>query len=121
MAGLGGSILSSEAREAVFEALSDEHRRMILDRLRVRNGLTLTELCDKQEITRQAVTKHLKILEAANLVLSLRRGRTRVHYLNPVPIHAVAMRWLKQFDAVKLDALFSVEPPPLPRERERQN
>jgi DNA-binding transcriptional ArsR family regulator len=121
MAGLGVSILSREAREVVFEALADEHRRMILDRLRVRNGLTLTELCDKQEITRQAVTKHLKILEAANLVLSLRRGRTRVHYLNPVPIHAVAMRWLKQFDAVKLDALFNVDPPPVPLERERQN
>lgn len=81
---------------------------MILDRLRQRNGQTLTELCDKQQISRQAVTKHLKILEEANLVLAQRKGRVRLHFLNPVPINAVAMRWLKQFDAVKLDALLAM-------------
>lgn len=100
--------MSRVNRDFVFEALADEHRRLILDRLRQRNGQTLTELCDRQEISRQAVTKHVKILERADLVLSRRRGRERLHYLNPVPIHAVAMRWLRQFDAVKLDALAAV-------------
>jgi DNA-binding transcriptional ArsR family regulator len=100
--------MSRHGRDAVFMALADEHRRLILDRLRHRNGQTLTELCDKQEISRQAVTKHLKVLEGANLVLAQRRGRQRLHYLNPVPINAVAMRWLKQFDAVKLDALVAL-------------
>jgi DNA-binding transcriptional ArsR family regulator len=93
----------------VFEALADEHRRLILDRLRQRNGQTLTELCEGQEITRQAVTKHVRILEAADLVLAMKRGRMRFHFLNPVPINAVAMRWLKPFDAVKLDALLRPE------------
>lgn len=97
--------MSRVRRDSVFVALADEHRRLILDRLRQRNGQTLSELCEGHEITRQAVTKHLRILEEANLVLSKRQGRTRLHYLNPVPIHAVAMRWLHQFDAVKLDAL----------------
>jgi DNA-binding transcriptional ArsR family regulator len=102
--------MSRTVRDAVFEALADEHRRTILDRLRRRNGQTLTELCEQQEISRQAITKHVKILEQADLILVRRRGRARLHYLNPVPIHAVAMRWLRQFDAVKLDALLAVEP-----------
>lgn len=101
--------MSRVQRESVFVALADEHRRQILDRLRQRNGQTLTELCAGHEITRQAVTKHLRILEDANLVLSKRDGRRRLHFLNPVPIHAVAMRWLRQFDAVKLDALLLIE------------
>ena len=100
--------MSLAERDAVFDALADENRRAILDRLRKKNGQTLTELCRRQPISRQAMTKHVKILEAANLVLSQRRGRERLHYLNPVPIHAVAMRWLRQFDAVKLDALFAL-------------
>ena len=101
--------MSREARDAVFDALADEHRRLILDRLRQRNGQSLTELCDNQMISRQAVTKHLKVLEEADLILAVRRGRSRLHYLNPVPIHAVAMRWLRQFDAVKLDQLIALE------------
>jgi DNA-binding transcriptional ArsR family regulator len=101
--------VSREARDAVFDALADEHRRSILDRLRQRNGQSLTELCDQQMISRQAVTKHLKVLEEADLILAVRRGRARLHYLNPVPIHAVAMRWLRQFDAVKLDQLLGLE------------
>lgn len=101
--------MSRVNRDAVFGALADDSRRALLDRLRKCNGQTLAELCEGQPITRQAVTKHLKVLEEANLVLVLRRGRERLHYLNPVPIHAVAMRWLKQFDAVKLDVLFAVK------------
>ncbi len=89
----------------VFVALADTSRRRLLDRLRHRNGQTLGELCEGQAISRQAVTKHLRILEEANLVISEKRGRERLHYLNPVPIHAVAMRWLKLFDALPMDAL----------------
>jgi DNA-binding transcriptional ArsR family regulator len=101
--------MSHTNRDAVFAALADDSRRALLDCLRKRNGQTLAELCEGRSITRQAVTKHLKVLEEANLVLALRRGREKLHYLNPVPIHAVAMRWLKQFDAVKLDALFAIK------------
>ena len=97
--------MSRPGRETVCDALPDENRRGILDRLRKRNGQTLSQLCEKQEISRQAVSNHIRILEEAGLVLSQKRGRVRVHFLNPVPIHAVAMRWLRQFDAVKLDAL----------------
>jgi DNA-binding transcriptional ArsR family regulator len=97
--------MSTETREMVFVALADTSRRRLLDRLRHRNGQTLGEPCEGQTISRQAVTKHLRILEEANLVISEKRGRERLHYLNPVPIHAVAMRWLKLFDALPMDAL----------------
>jgi DNA-binding transcriptional ArsR family regulator len=101
--------MSRVQRERVFEALADEHRRVILDNLRRRNGQTLTELCEGHDISRQAITKHLRILEGANLVLSRKQGRTRLHFLNPVPINAVAMRWLQQFGDVPLDSLMSTE------------
>ena len=99
--------MSLEQRDLVFAALADPGRRLLLDRLRQRNGQTLGELCAVQKISRQAVTKHLRILEGADLVLSTRRGRERLHFLNPVPIHAVAMRWLKLFDDVPLDGLMA--------------
>lgn len=102
--------MSVTERDAVFAALADEHRRLLLERLRRSNGQTLTRLCDGLPITRQAVTKHLLALEEASLVLTRRRGREKLHYLNPVPIHAIAMRWLRQFDAVKLEALVAPEP-----------
>jgi len=101
--------MSLKTREMVFVALADASRRGLLDRLRHRNGQTLGELCEGQTISRQAVTKHLMILEEANLVLSQKRGRERVHFLNPVPIHAVAMRWLRLFDDVPLDTLAKIE------------
>ena len=94
-------------RDAVFAALADSNRRELLDRLRLRNGQRLGGLCEGLQISRQAVTKHLRVLEEADLVLVVRRGRERLHFLNPVPISAVAMRWLKQFDAVPLDALLA--------------
>lgn len=97
--------MSLKTREMVFVALADPSRRLVLDRLRQRNGQTLSELCEGQPISRQAVSKHLTILEQANLVTSERRGRERLRFLNPVPIHAVAMRWLKQFDELPLDTL----------------
>jgi len=97
--------MSLKTREMVFVALADPGRRQLLDRLRQRNGQTLSELCEGQSISRQAVSKHLMILEQANLVLSEKRGRERLHFLNPVPIHAVAMRWLRLFDDLPLDTL----------------
>lgn len=89
----------------VFKALADPTRRELLDRLFARNGRTLGELCSELPITRQAATKHLRILEAANLVSVVRKGREKLHYLNPVPIHEIAARWIGKFDRPRLDAL----------------
>jgi DNA-binding transcriptional ArsR family regulator len=91
--------------DAVFRALGDPVRRQLLDSLHERNGQTLNELCDRREITRQAVTKHLAILEAANLVATLKRGREKLHYLNPVPIHEIADRWIGKYERSRLRAL----------------
>ncbi|MGE0063729.1 MAG: ArsR/SmtB family transcription factor [Xanthobacteraceae bacterium] len=91
--------------DAVFRALADASRRELLDRLRAENGQTLGELCARLAMTRQAVSKHLAILEAANLVATVRRGREKLHYLNPVPIHEIADRWIGQFERTRLDAL----------------
>jgi len=102
--------MSVSAREAVFTALADESRRILLDRLRARNGQALAELCTGLPITRQAVTKHLRVLEVAGLILTARRGRSKLHYLNPVPLHAVALRWLQLFDSVPLDTLAGLTP-----------
>lgn len=100
-----GVHMSIADRDAVFAALADEYRRLLLERLRRINGQPLSKLCVGLPISRQAVTKHLNALEEASLVLTKRQGRQKLHFLNPVPIHAVAMRWLSQFDAVKLGAL----------------
>ena len=97
--------MSLSERDAVFAALADEHRRVLLEKLRRHNGQTLSRLCDGLPISRQAVTKHLVALEEASLIVTERRGREKLHFLNPVPIHAIAMRWLRQFDAVKLEVL----------------
>jgi DNA-binding transcriptional ArsR family regulator len=89
----------------VFRALADPSRRSLLDRLHMRNGQTLADLCDGLAMTRQAVTKHLTILEEANLVTTLRHGREKLHFLNPVPIHQIGERWIKKFERAKLVAL----------------
>ena len=91
--------------DPVFKALADESRRGLLDRLRARNGQTLGELCERQDMTRQAVSKHLAILEEANLVVTVKRGREKLHYLNPVPIHAIAERWIGKYESHRLQAL----------------
>jgi DNA-binding transcriptional ArsR family regulator len=91
--------------DEVFKALADVSRRSLLDRLHARNGQTLLELCDGLDMTRQAVTKHLAILEAANLVTSIRHGREKLHYLNPVPIHEIGERWIRKFERGRLAAL----------------
>jgi DNA-binding transcriptional ArsR family regulator len=89
----------------VFKALADASRRELLDRLRAENGQTLNELCARLDMTRQAVSKHLVILEGANLVATVRRGREKLHYLNPVPIHDIAERWIGKFERHRLVAL----------------
>ena len=91
--------------DEVFKALADASRRALLDRLHARNGQTLTELCDGLAMTRQAVTKHLAILETANLVTTLRHGREKLHFLNPVPINQIGERWIRKFERAKLTAL----------------
>ena len=91
--------------DAVFRALADPTRRQLLDSLHARNGQTLNALCAEMDMTRQAVTKHLAILEEANLVTTLRRGREKEHYLNPVPINEIAERWIGKFERHRLDAL----------------
>jgi DNA-binding transcriptional ArsR family regulator len=91
--------------DKVFKALADPSRRQLLDRLFARNGQTLGELCEHLAMTRQAVTKHLVLLEEANLVATVRRGREKLHYLNPVPIDEIAERWIGKFERRRLQAL----------------
>jgi DNA-binding transcriptional ArsR family regulator len=102
-----GCIIEQEGFDVddVFKALADPTRRKLLDRLFAENGQTLGELCEHLDMTRQAVTKHLVILEAANLVVTVRKGREKLHYLNPVPIHEIQERWIGKFERHRLDAL----------------
>jgi DNA-binding transcriptional ArsR family regulator len=91
--------------DLVFKALADASRRELLDRLRADNGQTLNELCTRLAMTRQAVSKHLGILEEANLIATVKQGREKLHYLNPVPIHDIAERWIGKFERQRLQAL----------------
>ncbi|MES1202838.1 MAG: metalloregulator ArsR/SmtB family transcription factor [Pseudomonadota bacterium] len=91
--------------DLVFRALADPSRRKLLDRLRAKNGQTLAALCDGLKMSRQAVSKHLGILEEANLVSAVKRGREKLHYLNPVPIFDIADRWIGKFEQGRLRAL----------------
>jgi DNA-binding transcriptional ArsR family regulator len=91
--------------DAVFKALGDRSRRLLLDALRERNGQTLTELCAGLLMARQSVSKHLGVLEAAMLVTTVRRGREKLHYLNPAPINEIAERWISQYDQERVRAL----------------
>lgn len=91
--------------DKVFKALADPARRLLLDRLLESNGQSLQALCAELKMTRQAVTKHLRILENAKLVTILWRGREKLHFLNPVPIHEITQRWIKRFEYTRLQAL----------------
>jgi len=91
--------------DAVFRALADPSRRRLLDRLRARNGQSLNELREGLDMTRQAVTKHLVILEAANLVATVKRGREKLHFLNPIPINEIAERWIGKYERARVRAL----------------
>jgi len=95
--------------DKVFKALADASRRGLLDRLRTKGGLTLGELCQGHEMSRQAVTKHLVLLEAANLVVSVKQGREKLHYLNVVPINEIYMRWIGKFERKQVQALFNLK------------
>ena len=91
--------------DPVFKALADSSRRLLLDKLFAENGQSLSALCADLDMTRQAVTQHLAILEAANLVSTVKRGREKLHYLNPVPIHEAFDRWIRKFERPRLRAL----------------
>jgi len=91
--------------DSVFKALASPARRRLLDTLRAQNGQTLGELCSHLDMTRQAVTQHLGRLERASLVVTIRRGREKLHYLNPVPVHEIYERWIVKYQQSHLDAL----------------
>lgn len=95
--------------DAVFKALADPTRRALLDRLHADNGQTLGELCEDVAMARQSVTQHLAVLEEANLVTTVRRGREKLHYLNPVPLHEMQERWIDKFERPRLRALSAVK------------
>ena len=95
--------------DKVFKALADSSRRQLLDRLQKKNGLTLGELCEGHDMSRQAVTKHLVLLEDANLVVTRKQGREKLHYLNPVPINEIYSRWIGKFERDRLHALHTLK------------
>ena len=94
--------IAGDLEDKVFKALADPARRVLLDRLHADNGQTLGQLCEHLEMSRQAVTKHLRLLEEATLVATLWRGREKLHYLNPVPIHEIAERWIGKYERSRL-------------------
>ena len=91
--------------DALFKALADPSRRKLLDLLHSHDGRTLNDLCEHLDMTRQGVTQHLDLLEAANLVTTVRRGREKLLFLNPVPLQEIYERWLAKFDKPRLKAL----------------
>ncbi len=91
--------------DKVFKALADPGRRRLLDKLHGNNGQTLGELCEHLDMTRQAVTKHLLLLEQANLVVVVWRGREKLHYLNPIPISDIFDRWVAKYERQRVRAL----------------
>ena len=95
--------------DAVFRALADPTRRALLDRLREQNGQTLTELCGPLNMARQSATQHLEVLAAANLISTVRRGRAKLHYLNPVPLWDLERRWIGKFEHKRLAALSAIK------------
>jgi uncharacterized protein YndB with AHSA1/START domain/DNA-binding transcriptional ArsR family regulator len=95
--------------DPVFKALADPTRRQLLDRLRERDGQTLGELCAHLGMARQSATQHLDVLQRANLVTVVRRGRERLHHLNPVPIHQIEERWISAFDRPRLSAIGAIK------------
>jgi DNA-binding transcriptional ArsR family regulator len=91
--------------DLLFKALADPSRRKLLDALHAADGQTLSELCEHLDMTRQAVTQHLDVLEAAHLVATARRGREKLHFLNPVPLQEIYERWIAKFEKPRLKAL----------------
>ncbi|WP_309085307.1 helix-turn-helix domain-containing protein [Chelativorans sp.] len=95
--------------DKVFKALGDPTRRKLLDLLYERNGQTLGQLCENLDMTRQSATQHLGILEDANLVSTARRGREKLHFINPVPLHEVYERWVRKFERQRLSLLHDLK------------
>ena len=95
--------------DLVFKALADPNRRLLLDRLREHNGQTLGALCEHLAMARQSATQHLDVLGQAGLVSVVRRGRERLHFLNPVPIHEIEQRWISEFDTPRLRAISAIK------------
>jgi DNA-binding transcriptional ArsR family regulator len=91
--------------DTLFKALADRSRRRLLDLLHAHDGRTLNELCEHLDMTRQGVTQHLDLLEAANLVATVRRGREKLHFLNPVPLQEIYERWIAKFEKPRLKAI----------------
>ncbi|HUI71918.1 MAG TPA: winged helix-turn-helix domain-containing protein [Spirochaetia bacterium] len=91
--------------EKTFSALASASRRRLLDVLYKKNGQTLLELCSNLNMSRQAASKHLAILERAELVITLWQGREKIHYLNPVPLQAIYERWIKKFEQKRLESI----------------
>ena len=101
--------MTAEDDDKVFKALADASRRQLLDRLRRDAGITLSELCEGHDMSRQAVTKHLGLLEEANLIATIREGREKLHYLNPVPINEITARWIGKFEQSRVQALHNLK------------
>lgn len=95
--------------DKVFKALADPTRRRLLDQLHTENGQTLSALCEHMDMTRQAVTQHLQLLEDANLVAVVWQGREKLHYINPVPLHEIHTRWIAKFEHGRLNALHQLK------------
>ena len=95
--------------DLLFRALADPSRRKLLDRLYAKDGQTLGELCEHLDMARQSVTQHLELLEAANLLATRWRGREKLHFLNPVPLHEIYERWLSKFEKPRLKALHELK------------
>ena len=91
--------------DLLFKALADPSRRRLLDLLHAHDGRTLNELCEHLDMTRQGVAQHLDLLEAANLVATVRRGREKLHFLNPIPLQEIYERWIAKFEKPRLKAL----------------
>src|SRR5262249_39493817 len=94
-----------QGTDSLFKALADPSRRKLLDLLHAHDGRTLNELCEHLDMTRQGVTQHLRVLETANLVTTVRRGREKLHFLNPVPLQEIYERWIAKFEKPRLKAL----------------
>lgn len=95
--------------DVVFKALADPTRRALLDRLYEQNGQTLRELCAQLEMSRQAVTQHLALLEEAQLVVTIWRGREKLHFLNPAPLQEIYERWIRKYELSRLEALSNLK------------
>jgi DNA-binding transcriptional ArsR family regulator len=101
--------MAEEQMDKVFKALADPSRRRLLDRLFASDGLTLNALCSGLDMTRQAVSQHMTVLVAADLVVVLKAGRERLHFLNPAPIHEISQRWIGKYEHRRLRALADIK------------